>query len=259
MKIAFCLHGNVGCLYTNKKSFEWSEDIDYRIGHSHFKKHIFDINPQVDVFIHSWSNQYEQGIKELYNPKKSLFEKQKEFNALGDDKGGTMRKKVTLSRWYSAAESIRLKKEYEEENNFTYDYVISTRFDLVFLKDLDFNLFKDTSLLYVPLNKTFMSHNPRILDYFFFSNSKNMDLYIGGLYNFIAPNSYLGNRLDSHTDSMTFAKKCNLQVTMAEDYKEPETIIIARAYYDDCEYKGKSFPGINKLKKLSHYPRNGRF
>ena len=46
---------------------------------------------------------------------------------------------------------------------------------------------------------------------------------------------------------------------MAEDYKEPETIIIARAYYDDCEYKGKSFPGINKLKKLSHYPRNGRF
>ena len=163
-----------------------------------------------------------------------------------------------FSRWYSAKESLRLKREYEEKNNFTYDYVISTRFDLLFLEDLNFNLFEDNSLLYVPLNKTFMPHNPRILDYFFFSNSKNMDKYIGGLYNWLLPRLKIkdeSGKVDSHTDSMVFAKKCNLQVTMIEDYREPESIIIARAYYDDCEYKGKNFTGVNNLKILKHYPR----
>ena len=258
MKIAFCLHGNVGCLYTNKGAFKWSEDVDYRIGYSHFKKHIFDNNPQVDVFIHSWSKQYEDGINKLYKPKNSIFETQKEFNATGRDKIGTLRKKVTLSRWYSARESIRLKKEYEEKNNFKYDYVVSIRFDLLFLKDLNFSSLTDTSLLYVPFNDNYMSHNPRIVDYFFFSNSENMDLFIGGLYDFITPKSHSG-RIDSHTDSMVFAKECNFEVAMLEDYKEPETIIIARAYYDDCEYKGDNFPGVDKLKKLTRYPRGSRF
>jgi hypothetical protein len=258
MKVAFCLHGNIGSLYTNKREYKFLNDVDYRIGHHHYQKHIFDINPHVDVFIHSWSCNYKNEICETYTPKKYLFEKQKTFNAKWSDEIGTKRKEVSLSRWYSAMESVRLKREYEEANNFKYDYVISIRFDLVFLKDLDFSLFKDNSLLYVPFNKNFMTHNPRIMDYFFFSNSQNMDLYIGGLYNFISPRSEkLGSlgKINSHTDSMVFAKKCNLQVAMIEDYKEPEDIIIARAYYDDCEYKGKNWKGVGNLKTLYYYPR----
>ena len=42
MKIAFCLHGNVGMLYTHKGQHKWSQYIDYRIGYEHFKKHIFN-------------------------------------------------------------------------------------------------------------------------------------------------------------------------------------------------------------------------
>ena len=258
MKIAFCLHGNVGMLYTHKRNYKWDQYIDYRIGYTHFKKHIFDINNNVDVFIHSWNTDFEKGIKDIYKPKLSLFEKQKTFGAEWKDEVGATRKEHMFSRWYSAKESLRLKREYEEKNNFTYDYVISTRFDLLFLQNLNFNLFEDNSLLYVPLNKNFMSHNPRILDYFFFSNSKNMDKYIGGLYNWLLPRLKIkdeSGKVDSHTDSMVFAKKCNLQVTMIEDYKEPESIIIARAYYDDCEYKGKNFTGVNNLKILKHYPR----
>ena len=258
MKIAFCLHGNVGMLYTHKRNYKWDQYIDYRIGYTHFKKHIFNINNNVDVFIHSWNTDFKKGIKDIYKPKLSLFEKQKTFGAEWKDKVGATRKEHMFSRWYSAKESLRLKREYEEKNNFTYDYVISTRFDLLFLEDLNFNLFEDNSLLYVPLNKTFMPHNPRILDYFFFSNSKNMDKYIGGLYNWLLPRLKIkdeSGKVDSHTDSMVFAKKCNFQVTMIEDYREPESIIIARAYYDDCEYKGENFTGVNNLKILKHYPR----
>ena len=78
MKIAFCLHGNVGMLYTHKRNYKWDQYIDYRIGYTHFKKHIFNINNNVDVFIHSWNTDFEKGIKDIYKPKLSLFEKQKE-------------------------------------------------------------------------------------------------------------------------------------------------------------------------------------
>ena len=258
MKIALCLHGNVGMLYTHKRQYDWDKYIDYRIGYTHFKKHLFDVNENVDVFIHSWNTEFEKGITDTYKPKSFLFEQQKVFDAKWNDTTGTTRKEHMFSRWYSAKESLRLKKQYEIDNNFEYDIVISTRFDLLFLADLNLSLFEDKSLLYVPLNKTYMNHNPRILDYFFFSNSGNMDKYIGGLYDWLLPRLKITNesgKTDAHTDSMVFAKECGLQVTMIEDYKEPETIIIARAHYDDCEYKGDNFPGVEKLKILKNYPR----
>lgn len=259
MRVAFCLHGNVGMLYTHKRQYKWDQYVDYRIGYTHFKKHLFDVNDNVDVFIHSWNTDFKEGIEETYKPKSSLFEEQKVFGAKWTDSTGATRKEHMFSRWYSAKESMRLKSEYEIENNFKYDFVFSTRFDLLLLNDINFNLFEDTSLLYVPFNKNYMQHNPRIVDYFFFSNSQNMDSYLGGLYDWLLPrlsrtDSY--GKTDAHTDSMVFAKECNLNVCMVEDYREPETMAIARAYYDDCEYKGDNFTGIQNLKILNHFPKN---
>ena len=38
MKVALCLSGIVGKLYTNKAGYEWEGDIDFRIGHHFYKK-----------------------------------------------------------------------------------------------------------------------------------------------------------------------------------------------------------------------------
>jgi hypothetical protein len=258
MKIAFCLHGNTGIVYTNKHDYKWNESsqyTDYRIGYEHFKKHIFDVNKlnynTIDVFIHNWNVEYQDGIIDIYRPKKSLFEPQINFGAVGDNPNGTLRKEFIYSRWYSEKESIRLKSEYEKENNFEYDIVFSTRFDLLFLKDLDFNSFKDTSLLYTPLNADFMPHNPRLSDLFFFSNSKNIDNYLGKLYDFILPKIKIpnANGLSSHTTSYVFAKECNLDIAMIEDYDfdKKDSIVLAREYYKNCEYWGDKYPGINNL------------
>ena len=38
MRVAFCLNGVVGKFYTNKQKYEWSGDVDFRIGHHFFKK-----------------------------------------------------------------------------------------------------------------------------------------------------------------------------------------------------------------------------
>ena len=70
MKVALCLSGIVGKLYTNKAGYEWEGDIDFRIGHHFYKKHIFDVNNNIDVFIHSWDEKYEKELIELYKPKK---------------------------------------------------------------------------------------------------------------------------------------------------------------------------------------------
>ena len=80
MRAAFLLSGVVGKFYTNKQGMEWSGDVDFRIGHHFFKKHIFDVNDTVDVFIHSWDTQYEKQLIELYQPKKSKFQEQIQFD-----------------------------------------------------------------------------------------------------------------------------------------------------------------------------------
>ena len=118
MKIALCLMGVVGAA---ENKYGVGHPIDPRIGHYFYKKHIFDCN-DVDVFIHSWSTDFEKEFIELYNPKKYLIEKQINFNQ------NDVRTNSVASRWYSTATSINLKSSYEKENNIEYDFVMVGRF-----------------------------------------------------------------------------------------------------------------------------------
>ena len=43
------------------------------------------------------------------------------------------------SRWYSTKKVLELKKLYEEEHGFEYDFVMTTRFDLAWQKDILFD------------------------------------------------------------------------------------------------------------------------
>ena len=99
MRIALCLSGIVGKLYTNKGNYKWENDVDFRIGHHFHKKHIFD-HHDVDVFIHSWSNEFKDQLLDLYQPKKYIIEEQIDF------KQNTHRMNSICSRWYSTAISV---------------------------------------------------------------------------------------------------------------------------------------------------------
>ena len=50
-------------------------------------------------------------------------------------------KQQNYSQWYSRMKSVDLKKEYEKENNFKYDYVMICRFDVMFFTDIIFENF----------------------------------------------------------------------------------------------------------------------
>ena len=103
MKVAFCLIGIVGAV---EGKYGTGCPIDYRIGHYFHKKHIFD-NNNVDVFIHSWSTDFEKGLVDIYKPKEYLIENQIDF------KQNNLRTNSIASRWYSTAMCVELKKKYE--------------------------------------------------------------------------------------------------------------------------------------------------
>jgi hypothetical protein len=123
MKIALCIHGLFDSLTDSS-----SKGSD---GYQHIKKNILD-KGDVDVFIHSWELDKKEQIEDLYQPKKSRFEPQKDFNPLIRSRDlhllqGCPRPPFSvLSHLYSVNQAINL--AYEE--NQKYDIVIKARFDL---------------------------------------------------------------------------------------------------------------------------------
>ena len=118
------------------------------------KKNVFDTNPdwQIDVLAHTWFQQEDIGVQyqlsnnrgsgcspippnvltqlyENYNPKKALIEKQLDFKEKYDPKG-PWSPWNRMSKMYSIRQSCALKVMVEEEENFSYDAVIMSRYDM---------------------------------------------------------------------------------------------------------------------------------
>ena len=184
MRIAFCVSGQ-------PRFFEK--------GYSFFKTNLFDTNSdcQIDTFIHSWFDSDKIGtpydssswninrsdvvradtqsrINELYAPKKMILEKQRHF-PLARDYSSFMAKTpphILFSLSYSIMQSIELKRSYELENGFTYDWVIRGRFDWALMTPIKLSNY-DNNGFNIPGDIPGDDMN----DQFAFSSSANMDHY----------------------------------------------------------------------------------
>lgn len=144
MRIALCLHGLVGSTRGKNGDLLGGSDEVLNLSFKHNKDYILSSN--VDVFVHSWSTELEQDILQKYQPKKHLIEPQIEFEVPAYIKADSKRAFNHLSRWYSYKEAVRLKSEYETENNFKYDFVLVQRFDLCWNRSIEFNTFTQDKL-----------------------------------------------------------------------------------------------------------------
>lgn len=123
MRIALCLHG-----LFDSATDSTSLGVD---GYNYIKKHILD-KGDVDVYLHSWQPQLTKVISNLYNPKLSLYEQQKDFTQLINERGLNGLQKASrppfsvLSHIYSIQRSFELVYTSGEE----YDIIIKSRFDL---------------------------------------------------------------------------------------------------------------------------------
>ena len=234
MRIAFCLVGIVG--YVQK--YGNGQPIDPKIAYDYNKKHIFDVNDNVDVFVHSWSTEFKDEILNLYKPKKHIIEEQIDFNK------NDIRLNSIKSRWYSTKEVIKLKNEYEKENNFEYDFVMVYRFDSAFLKDLNFSELNNR-YFYVPHSskdncKPYKLSDGKdctcydresINDQWFFSNSKYMNEFATLYDNW---ESYGIN--NPHSECIFHIKKVGLGDKVRYIFIGEQNFDVVRNFVEDCTY-----------------------
>ena len=210
MRTALCLYGIVGG--DSGKGGSGSSAETLKIGQKHYKKYLIDTNHDVDVFVHTWSVDQKNRIEKLYSPKKAVYEPQITFKIPKWVRGTPERKNNHYSKWYSTKRTVDLKRAYEEEHGFKYDFVITSRFDIALTTPFQFDGFNQDKLyaghwckilnnngqdvfkggrgpLYAMMKKgskvehfkhthTGYPHTDEgLIDQWFFSGSKNMDLF----------------------------------------------------------------------------------
>ncbi len=270
MRVALCLYGLTGAV---DFGFGLGKSIDPRIGHYHHLKHIIKPN-NADVFFHSWNTEFEDLLVDLYKPKKHVVEPQIIFDK------DSVNKNSIPSRWWSNSVVMNLKRQYEKENNFEYDWVIIYRFDHVFLVDLNFDKFDNNKIYFrhsngmrapqgyshgypgrekcVCINKK-GSYGVRLFDAFTFSNSKNMDKF-SSVYEWHQERNEPFN-VGPHDECYIQLKRTNLQdkLDFAFYGYDPHAsnlgynimqCEIVRALYENPEYTTGDF-NINNLKRIN--------
>lgn len=84
--------------------------------------------------------------------------------------------KNIISYYYSLNQVVILKKRYEQKNDFKYDVVIKMRSDAYPTQTIDFSNFDLNTLYFSGLQN---QPDGMINDWFNFSNSENMDIFMG--------------------------------------------------------------------------------
>lgn len=182
MRIALCLCGIVGGK-TGKDG--QGGPVDFQRCYDSCRKHILDVN-NADVFLHSWSVGLEKELCGLYRPKKAIFIPQEQFatnrHLLAKEQHEEF---IVKSKWYSVQEVMGLKRVYEQAQGFVYDWVMLSRFDLLWFVDFDFSKlspgFHAANFNDPPTGKSGHTHRnrslkeKRLLDLWFLGNSASMD------------------------------------------------------------------------------------
>jgi hypothetical protein len=166
MKIAVCFSGQIRSGIEN---------------YANIKEFFGKLYSECDFFIHTWNfceyktynasniakkpiiepEEKFNEIKKLYSPKKMIVDIKHAGYEIAEKYG-------IQPLWYSFWKSIELKKQYEIENNFKYDYVIKLRPDLV----LNYHTYDD---LIQEINTTF-DNEFKIIGWDGFDVPKNIQL-----------------------------------------------------------------------------------
>ena len=183
-RIALCFNGLAGG--KNDKGYQ----VDWQVAVPYFEKNIINYGDnEVDVFFHTWSAEAEEDLVKLYNPKRYTVQKQIDFDLIEQGYEKKVHSHVPrhlhsiMSRWHSNREVLWLKEEYEAQNDFKYDYVMTTRFDVAWLTPLDFSQFDRDSIWCGRHEKdtVFDTFNEKgmpvegVLEYWLFGGSEVMD------------------------------------------------------------------------------------
>lgn len=207
MKCAICLRGAISKI-THRfmhpgELYNPGTYVNYKAVYNSIMKHIVEANPGIefDFFIQCWNTDLELELKELYKPKAVLFE---DNNIYRDEilislqkTGRPIQDFGTTSQLLALSKSIVLLKNYAEQNNISYDYVICYRPDVLLWKDMDLKTY-DNDKVYVN------AHPNAVGDFHFVMNLENAyefsKLYETSFYNNVVTNSYLHGKIKLYVE-----------------------------------------------------------
>ena len=192
MKVAYTLNGLVGGFSDkNQSESDKSKDSIIVLEYVSDLLHNNIIEPNdVDLFIFSWHLDFKNNFDKFLSPKKIKLETQKIFDIPSHLQSNILnpmppwlisRVSAHYSRWYGFKEVMKLVNDYETENNFQYDLVVNSRFDVCWNRPFLFNTL-DNDKFHIPMHPDIPKYgwpdtSPEIIDHVFASNSKNMKNY----------------------------------------------------------------------------------
>ena len=233
MKIAICFSGQPRFI---------------KEGYTFLKKNLVGFD-DMDIFFHSWTEKPLAGnnhhltrhdnieeILKLYNVVGYLGEPQKYDIA---PEGVSHEVFVHYSMFYSILAANKVKEKWEEINNFKYDYVIRTRFDVALLEKLDISKIIDEKIIYSPD----VCGNKRVIsDWFNFSYSEVIDKYTN-IFPFM--NKFADSGVVMTSGEEIFMHQLN---KIDLDYKKIKCKLALIRNGDEDISDGKFWVGANSLK-----------
>lgn len=145
-KVALCLHG----IAKGQNYKHGGLEVGFEREAELYSKNYIMPN-HADVFVHSWSGEYQSQIDAVYKPVLSSYEASRSFvspsfkdhlidlqNRLTGRPRELNRLNNIYSRWYSLYRVIELLRSHEQKNKFAYDFVMVSRFDMSLLSTVDF-------------------------------------------------------------------------------------------------------------------------
>jgi len=183
LKIAYTINGLIGG-FVGKNSIQ--NDKSDRVLILKYISDILDKNicsaNDVDFFLFSWHLDMENEFNTLLKPVKMKLEEQINFDIPQHLKHGNVNRVIAhKSRWYGFKQVMDMVFDYETQNKFKYDMVVSSRFDICWNTPFSFSKL-DTNQFHIPIHPDWTDYgwpgnSPEILDHVFASNSTWMKEY----------------------------------------------------------------------------------
>jgi hypothetical protein len=157
-KVAICLKGAVSKKGTNDTRFYNKGDlyrpgeyVEYQAVRNCIFRHIVECNPEFefDFFLHGWNLDLQDDLNRLYQPKKSLFESNSNYDDIISSIIQTPSDFGGVSSSLSIKKTLELKEIFEIEQNIMYDLVIIYRYDVLLWKNMILKNYKIDSTIYV--------------------------------------------------------------------------------------------------------------
>jgi len=143
-RIALCYSGRprsiLDCYKNHQDNFGLGNDNVDVFAHLWFDETLTGTNFRQDVGQGTWpNNEIKKWIDENWSPKKIVYETPRSFDHMFTENWNTQwhqshPKDNQISMFYGIEQAINLKKQYENEHKFKYDYVVRMRTDLNFMK-----------------------------------------------------------------------------------------------------------------------------